>query len=113
MCVVISVCVWVIVDVHFHMYPYIHTHMHPHVLNNPKKTPKHHPNTPQTHSIRAPGGDSLPLLQSMALLYSQQGRYDMALTILLRLRDPLVFDFVKKHALLTSVARYKLVDIFC
>lgn len=56
--------------------------------------------------MRAPGGDSLPLLRAMALLYSHQGRYDMAFSVLLRLRDPNVFAFVRKHGLLNNLAQY-------
>lgn len=62
--------------------------------------------TPPLSSMRAPGGDSLPLLRAMALLYSHQGRYDMALSILLRLRDPGVFAFIRKHGLLPNIAQY-------
>ena len=64
-----------------------------------------HTNIETRHRMRAPGGDSLPLLRAMALLYSHQGRYDVALSILLRLRDPGVFAFVRKHGLLANLAQ--------
>jgi len=49
---------------------------------------------------RAPGGDSKALLQAAAHLYQLQGRFDLALAILLRLQQPDVFDFVTAHNLL-------------
>jgi hypothetical protein len=49
---------------------------------------------------RGPGGDSPALLQALARLYQAQGRFDLALAILLRLRQPAAFDFVAQHALL-------------
>ena len=49
---------------------------------------------------RSPGGDSRALLQAAAHLYQLQGRFDLALAILLRLQQPETFDFVTKHSLL-------------
>ncbi len=49
---------------------------------------------------RSPGGDSKALLQAAAHLYQLQGRFDLALAILLRLQQPDTFDFVTKHSLL-------------
>lgn len=49
---------------------------------------------------RSPGGDSRALLQAAAHLYQLQGRFDLALAILLRLQQPDTFDFVIKHGLL-------------
>ncbi|KAK9800354.1 hypothetical protein WJX73_009236 [Symbiochloris irregularis] len=49
--------------------------------------------------IRGPGGDSTALLQSAAHLYQAQGRFDLALAILLRLRRPDAFDFIAANGL--------------
>lgn len=49
---------------------------------------------------RGPGGDSKALLQAAAHLYQLQGRFDLALAILLRLQQPDVFGFVTDHSLL-------------
>ena len=49
---------------------------------------------------RIPGGDSRALLQAAAHLYQLQGRFDLALAILLRLQQPDTFAFVTKHSLL-------------
>ena len=49
---------------------------------------------------RSPGGDSKALLQAAAHLYQLQGRFDLALAILLRLQQPDTFEFVTKHSLL-------------
>ena len=50
--------------------------------------------------MRAPSGDSRPLLQALAHLYQLQGRFDLALAILLRLQQPDAFEFVTAHSLL-------------
>ncbi|KAK9865646.1 hypothetical protein WJX84_004897 [Apatococcus fuscideae] len=43
------------------------------------------------------------LLQVAAHLYQAQGRYDLALSIQLRLRSPKVFDFIRAHGLLPQL----------
>lgn len=55
---------------------------------------------PWARSIRGPGGDSDALLQAAAHLYQLAGRFDLALAILLRLRQPDAFDFITQHGLL-------------
>ena len=54
---------------------------------------------------RSPGGDSRALLQAAAHLYQLQGRFDLALAILLRLQQPDTFDFVTKHSHVASLVR--------
>lgn len=52
------------------------------------------------HRVYRPGGDSAALLQCAAHLYQAQGRFDLALKILLRLQRPDVFDFITGNGLL-------------
>ncbi|BDA42740.1 Vacuolar protein sorting-associated protein 41 homolog [Coccomyxa sp. Obi] len=78
---------------------------HPRLLDALLKWPPDLYSVPSlTQSIinraRGPGGDSKALLQAAAHLYQLQGRFDLALAILLRLQQPDVFDFVTAHSLL-------------
>ena len=50
--------------------------------------------------LRGAGGDTEHLLEAAAHLYQLQARYDLTLAILLRLKRPSVFEFIRSHHLL-------------
>ena len=50
--------------------------------------------------MRGTGGDTEELLEAAAHLYEMQARYDLTLAILLKLRRPSVFSFIRSHHLL-------------
>ena len=66
-----------------------HCHARP-----PHKTTQHNNNTTTTHDDK----------QALAHLYRTQGRPDLSLAILLRLRLPSVFGFAREHALAAFLA---------
>ena len=43
-------------------------------------------------------------MHAAALLYTQQGQHEGALGVYLQLRDPGIFDYVARHALLPALA---------
>jgi hypothetical protein len=56
---------------------------------------------------RMSGAGDWPLLQEAAAhLYTQQGRYEDALRLLLQLRSPAVFDYIARHALVDRVSPF-------
>ncbi|KAI3429426.1 hypothetical protein D9Q98_005520 [Chlorella vulgaris] len=63
---------------------------------------------------RMGGGGSWPVLQQAAAhLYTQQGRYEEALRIMLQLRSKAVFEYISHHALVDRVSAFaaELVDL--
>jgi hypothetical protein len=53
------------------------------------------------------GGGSWPVLQQAAAhLYTQQGRYEEALRIMLQLRSQAVFEYISHHALVDRVSAF-------
>ena len=65
-----------------------------------------------TCRLRGAGGASPSLLRCCAHLYQVQGRFDLALAILLRLQSQEAFDFIAKHALLPLLRPSHIIALF-